>query len=106
MKIDIEATLKEMLTVIKDTAANDWQKIRSAATEALERHKFRLELLANQRINNEIDEDFLKNRLEDEKDILMADIDAEIIIAKASLQNAINGAMKVLEKAIEKLIPL
>src|SRR4051812_2846037 len=100
MNFDINSTLTQMLQAIKDVVKNDWNKISESATDFFEDRKERLHTLATQRLNGEIDDNFLQRRLDDEKDILRAELDAEKILAKAMAQNAANAAIDVLSKAI------
>jgi hypothetical protein len=104
MKFDIDATLKAMLKAIKDNVKKNWRKIKNTAADFLQDRKDRLEILANQKMNGEIDEEFFQKRLQDEKDILKADLLAEKIIAESIAQNAANAALNIFEKAIAAAI--
>jgi hypothetical protein len=104
MSFDINATVAQMLQAIKDSVQNDWSKIKDSTPGFLEDRKLRLEILANQRLNKEIDDVFLKEQLQDEADVLKAELLALKIIAKATAQNAANAAIDVLTKAIQTAV--
>jgi hypothetical protein len=106
MNFDINATIAQMVDAVKGVLKNDWNNIQDSATGFFNDHKQRLETLATQRVNGEIDDDFLKARLEDEKDILTAEIDAVKIVAKSMAQQAANAAMDVLQKAVASAIKI
>ncbi len=100
MSLNINTTIQQMLNAMKTEAAGGWDKIKDASNSFLQAHKQRLQQLADQRLNNEIDDDFLKARLADEEDILKAELIAEKIITESAAQQAINAAFSVLETAI------
>jgi hypothetical protein len=100
MSLDINAAIQQMLNAMKTEAAGSWDKIKDASNSFLQGHKLRLKQLADQRLNNEIDDDFLKARLQDEQDILKAEIVSEKILAEAAAEKIINSAFAVLENTI------
>jgi hypothetical protein len=104
MKINIEETLKEMLTAMKLVATEHWKDVESTAKAFLERRKQRLELLATMRINGELSQEKFKSRLEDEKKILEAELNAMAVLSKAITQKAVNSAIDILEKTVEKAV--
>jgi len=104
MNFDINATIQQMLNAMKTEAAGDWSKIKDTSNSFLQGHKQRLQLLANQRLHNEIDDDFLKERLKDEQDILEAEFVCEKLLVKSSAQQVINAAFAVLEDTITNLL--
>jgi hypothetical protein len=93
-----------MLKAIKDNVKKNWRKIKNTAADFLQDRKDRLKILADQKMNGEIDEEFFQKRLQDEKDILKAELLAEKIIAESIAQNAANAALNVFEKAIAAAI--
>lgn len=104
MKINIEETLKEMLSAMKLVASEHWKEVESTASAFLQRRKQRLEMLATMRINGELSQEKFKSRLEDEKKILEAEINAMAVLSKAITQRAVNSAIDILEKAVEKAV--
>ena len=106
MGLDINATITDMLNAIKASVQSDWDNIKDSTSSFLNDHKARLEKLAIERINNEIDDDYLKDSLSDEVDILKVNLLSEKIIAESAAQNAANAAIGVLQKAIETALKL
>jgi hypothetical protein len=104
MKFNIEYTLKEMLAVMSGTAKEHWKDMEAVSTNFFNRKKERLEMLAKMRISGEITQARFESRLEDEKLILEAELNAIAVLSKAITQKAINGAIDVLNKAVEKVI--
>ena len=106
MNFDINATLSQMLDAIKGIVKNDGYEIEDNAADFFNDRKERLQTLAIQRLNGEIDDAFLKDRLMDEQDILLAEIDAAKIVAKSVAQVAANAAIDIFQKAIIAAIKL
>ena len=101
MKFDINEILADMLSAIKGTVEDNWDEVKSTATQFLQRKKERLELLAELRINNELSQEKFVSRLADEKLIAEAELHAIAVISKAIAQKAANAAMDILEKAVK-----
>ena len=106
MTIDIDAVTSEMLDAVKASLALAWNKLDNTATSFFEDHRDRLETLAQQRLDNEIDDDFFQKRLQDEATILASDLCAEDIITQVAAQNAANAALDVLNTTIEAALKL
>lgn len=104
MNLNIEEVLKEMLAVMSGVAKEHWKDVESVSTNFLNRKKERLEMLAKMRISGEITQARFESRLEDEKLILEAELNALAVLSKAITQKAVNGAIDVLTKAVEKVI--
>jgi len=104
MKFNIEETLNEMLSVMRGVAKEHWKDMESVTMNFFNRKKERLEMLAKMRISGEITQARFESRLEDEKLILEAELNAIAVLSKAITQKAINGAIDVLEKAVTKAV--
>jgi hypothetical protein len=104
MKFNIEGTLQDMLSAMKGVAKDHWQDVEATASSFLQRRKERLEMLATMRINGELSQEKFESRLQDEKLILEAEINALAVLSKAITQKAVNAAMDTLEKAVSKAI--
>jgi hypothetical protein len=104
MDLDINEVLAQMLNAVKGSVKEDWGLVKGTANTFLQSRKARLELLASMRLSNEIDDDFFKKRLEDEKELLVSELHAIAIVSKVVAQNAANAAMKILEKVVSGLI--
>ena len=101
MNIDINEILADMTSVIKKTVAEDWSEVKTVSIEFLKRRKERLELLADMRINGEINQQRFESRINDEKLILEAELHAITVISKAIAQKTANAAIDVLTKAVK-----
>jgi hypothetical protein len=106
MNIDINEVLADMLNAMKKTIKDDWNVVKKSANNFIQTKKDRLELLANMRLNGEINSEFFEKRLVDEKEILTSELHSIAIINKVLAQNAANAAIKVLEDLITSLIQL
>ena len=106
MAFDINETLANMLGAIKISVGENWGDVKSTMNEFMQSHKGRLELLADMRIKGQIDDDDLKDRLEDEKLLLDSELHDIAIISKEIAQNAANAAIDVLQKTIFAAIKL
>lgn len=104
MNFDINTVIADMISAIKGTVVNNAGKIESAARLFLERDKDRLKMLAELRITGELTAEEFKSRLEDQKLVIEAELNALEVIAKAVAQEAANAAINVLEKAVEVAI--
>ncbi|MEO6405564.1 MAG: hypothetical protein ABIY51_15405 [Ferruginibacter sp.] len=104
MTFNIDEVLSEMLTAVKGEVKEDWKIVKGTANNFLQSRKWRLELLASLRLQNQISEIFFKERLVDEKNILESELHAIAIISKITAQNAANAAMGVLQKTIDTVL--
>jgi thiaminase len=104
MKLDIDEILADMLSAIKGTVAENWKEVQSIANQFLQNKKERLDLLAELRINGDLNQEKFESYLEDEKLVLEAELHAIAIISKAIAQKATNAAISVLEKAVKAII--
>lgn len=101
MKFNIETVLSDMLAAMKSTVSKDWKKLKPYAEQFLQNKKSRLVLIADLRITGELNQEDFESRLEDEKLILEAELNALAVISKAIVQNAVNSAMNILENAVK-----
>lgn len=100
MDFNINEVLAGMANAVKDSLAEDWPEAKSVLNRFLQNRRARLELLAELRLNNEITNDDLISRLEDEKLLLDSELHTIAIIGKAAAQRAANAAIGFLEDAI------
>ncbi len=101
MDFDLNETLADMLGAIKGAVSDNWDEVRSTANQFIERRKERLNLLAELRLAKEISEEKFLSTLEDEKDLLEAELHAIAVISKAIAQKAANAAIDILGKAVK-----
>lgn len=104
MEFDINEVLADMLAVIKETADDNWSEVKSTANQFLQRRKDRLALLAELRITGELSQEKFESRLEDEKLVFEAELNAIAVISKAIAQKAANAAIDILVKAVKTAI--
>lgn len=104
MSFDFNTVLADMGSAVKDAVADNWNEAKSVTLQFLKNRKERLRLLAQLRIDGDLSEEKFKSRLEDEKLIFEAELNALQVISKAIAQNAANAAINVLEKAVKAAI--
>lgn len=104
MAFDINETLADMLSAIKNVVSDNWDEVKSTANQFLNRKKERLQLLAELRITGELSQEKFESRLQDEKLIAEAELHAIAVISKAIAQKAANAAIDVLQKAVKTAI--
>jgi len=97
----MDAIATDMLSAIKETLSGNWSKVEPIAKQFVHGRKNRLELLAESYIKGEITLQKLESRLEDEKTILEAELEALKVLSKAPAQKAANMAFDILTKAIK-----
>ncbi|HDR51566.1 MAG TPA: hypothetical protein ENN90_08095 [Mariniphaga anaerophila] len=101
MSFDIHTVIADMGSAVKNTVEDNWDEARSVTIQFLQNRKERIALMAQLRISGELSKEKFKRRLEDEKLILEAELNALAVISKAIAQNAANAAIGVLEKAVK-----
>lgn len=104
MNFDINEVTANMLSAVQGTLKEDWDLVKKNASIFIQNRKLRLELLTQMRITGEISNDFFAKRLEDEKQLLVSELHAMVIINKVAAQNAANAAIKVLEDAVKVVL--
>ncbi len=106
MNFDINKVLGDMLAAMKDTVTDNWDEVQGPAKQFLENKKERLQLLSDLRISGDLSQEKFESRLEDEKLIFEAELNALAVISKAIAQKAVNAAMDVLIKAVKAVIDI
>lgn len=104
MQFNTEETLVGMLSAMKLVASDHWKDVEAVSKNFYNRKKERLEMMAKMRISGELSQAKFESRLADEKLILEAEINALAVLSKAITQKAVNAAMDVLQKSVEKII--
>jgi hypothetical protein len=104
MKFDINQIVNDMLAAIRGVVADNWDEVKTVATEFLKRRKDRLQMIAELRISGELTQEKFESRMNDEKLIAEAELNAIGVISKAIAQKAVNAAMDVLSKAVKGTI--
>ncbi|MCL4483227.1 MAG: hypothetical protein M1445_11590 [Bacteroidetes bacterium] len=104
MSFDINGVLADMASAMKGAVGDNWEKVKPTADLFLQRKKERLELLAELRITGELSPEKFESRLQDEKLVAEAELNAVSVISKATAQRAANAAMEVVGKAVATAI--
>ena len=104
MKFDINETLDQMLAAIKGSVGENWPQVKATASQFLENKKERLNLLAELRIAGDLSHEKFMSRLEDEKLIAEAELNALKVLSKAMAQDAANAGISVLEKTVKGIL--
>jgi len=104
MSFNINEVSSGMLSAIKGAVAEDWPVVKATAERFLQNKKERLSLLAELRIKGELSQAKFESRLQDEKLILEAELNALAVLSKAIAQNAANAALDILGKAVTAAI--
>lgn len=104
MKLDVNQVLADMLAVMKESIKKDGGKAKRITGQLLKNQQERLKLLAELRINKEITQKEFELRLEDNKHIIEAELNAVAVVSKVATQNAANAAIEVFNKAVKGAI--
>lgn len=104
LNFDINGTLADMLGAVKTTVKDNWNEVKGPASQFLQNRKERLQLLTELRLSGDISNKKFLSRLEDEKLVLEAELNAVAVITKAIAQRAANAAIDVLQGAVKKVI--
>ncbi len=97
---DINEILQQMAAVIKDTVGKQWKEVKVVAAQFLQNRKERLLLLADLRISGDLNHEKFISRVEDEKLIFEAELNALAVVSKAIAQKAANAAINIFEQAV------
>lgn len=104
MSFDVENALKDMLSAIQGELSSDWPKVQSTVNQFIKNRKKRLTKLLHYRVTNQITEKEFNSRIEDEKLLLEAQLEAMKVVSKAVIQKAANAAIDAIEKAVKLFI--
>jgi hypothetical protein len=104
MNFDVNKVVADMLSAIKGTVEGNWKKVESTAKQFMQNRKESLELLIQLRLDGDIDQDEFDSRIEDEKLVIEAELNALEVLSKAIAQNAANAAIDILGKAVKAAI--
>jgi hypothetical protein len=104
MSFNINEVTSGMLSAIQGAVAEDWPEVKATAERFLQNNKERLALIAELRIKGELSQVKFESRLQDEKLILEAELNALAVLSKAIAQNAANAALEIVGKAVTAAI--
>jgi len=98
--INMNEVITDMLAAMKSSVSHHWKEIKESMHQFLAARKARFELLAELRISGELSQEHFESRLQDEKLIAEAEMQALEVISKAMAQNAANAAIDIFQKAV------
>lgn len=104
MNFDINTVTTDMLSAMRGVFSDNWKKVEPVAIKFVQDNKNRLKLLSESYLNGEITQQKLASRLEDEKTILEAQLEALKVVSKALVQKAVNMAFNILSNAIKTTV--
>lgn len=102
---DIKDTLSGMLGAIKGETGDGWKKVKAVAEQFAASNEKRLKMIVDLRISGEMDEKDFEKAMNDEKEMLEAQMNAISVISKAVVQKAVNAAFGVFWKAVRVAVP-
>ena len=100
LEFDFKKTMDEILETSLKTAGKAGEEAKGVAKKFFENRKERLKLLAELRIDGELSEKRFIGRMEDEKLLLEAELNALAVLTKAKAQQVANGAMNMLQNSV------
>lgn len=101
MSLDIEQIVKGMLEAAGEVLGDEGPKLRDELKKVLEEQKEALKEIAEARLRDEINDDDLRNQLEDEKEAFEAGLSMVKAVSKATIQKALNAALEIFWNAIK-----
>ncbi len=104
MNFDINEVIADILKKVKGIAEDDWEDIRNVVSTIMENKKSRFDLYAKRRLSGDYTQEDLEMRLDDEKEITIAELHVISIIKKAEAQKIANAAIDIVNKAIKTAI--
>lgn len=104
MSFDIDQTFKDMLGAAKAIFESEWPKAKDAVEQVLNDEREALQNIAVERLKGNITEEDFKSHLEKEKLALEAGLSMLTVIAKATIQKAVNAAIEVFWKAVKAAV--
>lgn len=93
-----------MIGAVQESLGDGWKKVSGPAKDMLHRQRERFEMLSQMRTEGLLTEEEFQYRLEEQKQILSANMEALKLRGKAVAQRAANAAIEVFEKAVHSLL--
>ncbi len=103
-QLDMDAVVNDMMAVLKQTVTKHWKELKIVMEQFLINRKERFKLLAELRMTGELSPENFDSRLQDEKRIAEAEMNALEVISKAMTQKAANAVIEVFEQAVKKAL--
>ena len=105
LDFDIQSTVDQMLAVTKQTAGESGKAAKAVAANFIKNRRDRLELLAELRLDGDLSNEKFASRLEDEKLILEAELNALSVFSKSTAQNVAQSAINIFQTAVVNALP-
>jgi len=105
MGVELSEILEGMLMALQKETGKGWKKIRAVSEEFAASNRERLQMIAKLHLEGELNEEEFTIRMEDEKLMLEAQLNALKVLSKATVQKAVNAAFKVFNDAIKSILP-
>jgi len=102
---NVDTLLYKLLAAMTEAVGDKWSLVKNSAEFYLAKSKERLILLAKSRLDGEIDNAFVAERLKDEWKILESELLSFEVIGKSIAQEAINNAVDTFQKFVDALLP-
>ncbi|MFP4665002.1 MAG: hypothetical protein ACLFM1_11300 [Bacteroidales bacterium] len=99
-----ETIVKKMFTALKDSLGEEYDRAETQVNSILKTKEARLKNLSEKRLHGEISGQEFQSYIEDEKDMLIIELNTLQVIGKASAQRAVNAALGVFNDAINKAL--
>lgn len=96
--------ISEMISALKLQLGDEYKRAEKQIDTILKMREDRLKKLTQTRLDGDISTEDFQSYLEDEKDALIAEFNTIEVIGKAAAQRAVNAAIDVLNKAIDKTL--
>jgi hypothetical protein len=104
MAVDLDQIFKSAIAAASGQLQSGAPAVQNYLQTVMQNHKAALLQLAQQRLNNQISDQDLKDELDDEKIALAAELQATKTIAAVVAQNAANAAIAALQSAVSAAV--
>ncbi len=101
MSFDINKTGAEMVEAMVNVLAGKWPNIKETVQTIMTNEQETLSAIAEARINGDIDDEEMKDKLKQEKEVLKIGLLAVAIGGKKAVQDAVNAALNIFWKAVQ-----
>jgi|GEM_PF-732878 len=105
INFDLQDTLDQMLDSTKLAAGTAAKEAKKVAANFLKNRKERLALLAELRLSGDLPGDKFTSRLNDEKLLLEAELNALAVFTKSSAQATAQNVLNIFQSAVLSALP-
>lgn len=104
MNFDIQTFSATALASLKEFLGEDWNKVKDTAIQFFEEKQERLQELADLRLQGEIDDNFLLDRVKDEGDIFVSEAAALETMGAANAEKILQTIGNILLNTLLTLL--